>query len=80
MEYGASTEVKITPHKSEKLISFKDFLKSSSVPFHEIPVGFSILYQGCIVTFDEWFDLFLGFKKIDAEERSKLVWKKCLER
>lgn len=77
MEYGASTETKITPHKSEKLISFNDFLKSSGVPYNQIPVGFFALYRSYTVTFDEWFDLVLGFKKIDAEERSRLAWNKC---
>ena len=76
MEYGASTETKITPHKSEKPISFNDFLKSSG-RYHQIPVGFYTLYQSYTLTFDEWFDLVLGFKKIDAEERSQLVWDKC---
>ena len=77
MEYRPSTETKITPYKSEKLISFNDFLKSSGVPYVQIPVGFSTLYRSYTVTFDEWFDLVLGFKKIDAEERSRLAWDKC---
>ena len=79
MEYGANTETKITPHKGEKLISFNDFLKSSGVPYNQIPVGFSALYRNYTVTFDEWFDLVLGFKKIDAEERYRLAWKNVLE-
>lgn len=77
MEYGASTEIKITPHKSEKLISFNDFLKSSGVRYQHIPVGFYTLYRNYTLTFDEWFDLVLSFKKIDAEERSQLAWDKC---
>lgn len=76
-EYEPSTETKITPHENGKLISFNDFLKSSGVPYREIPVGFSTLYRSYTVTFDEWFDLVLGFKKIDAEERSELAWNKC---
>lgn len=76
-EYRPSTETKITPYKNEKLISFCDFLKSSGARYSHIPVGFSTLYQSCILTFDEWFNLILGFKKINAEERSQLAWDKC---
>ena len=76
MEYGASTEIKITPHKSEKPISFCDFLKSSGARYSQIPVGFSTLYQSFTLTFDEWFNLILGFKKINTEERSQLAWDK----
>lgn len=69
MEYGASTEIKITPYESEKIMSFRDFVKSSGL-YYQVPVGFSTLYRSCILTFGEWFDLILGFKKIDAEERA----------
>lgn len=67
---------------NNRLLSLDDFakvLRESTTGEYVcyIPEFVETAYNEQKFTLDEWIDLVLGFKKIDAEERSELAWNKC---